>query len=199
MAEGSIFVQWNDPFSQAANRAAFPRILSDASADGRMTVGPWLTRPFDALQAELAVIQSAGDLLVLEAEIPAYANGAPNPQAVNWPAVVERLRPYALPKAVATSFGPFIGADGRPDQALADPLIEAGWYCLPYVYPAEHHGVTVEGQVFYASHYGPEWSHAEPVLGCYSGPFGSYDLSSDAFDGYLEQPGASVWDAGSVL
>ena len=135
-------------------------------------------------------------------------NGQPveNPQAVNWEQVGATLEPYQIDKAVATSFGPFQSyklENGqyflRPDKTRAKPLIDRNWYCLPYVYPAENLGATVDGMMFYASHYGPEWSHGEPVLGCYSGAHGSFTIDSPAFNGYLDQPGASVWDAGTVV
>lgn len=103
---------------------------------------------------------------------------------------------------MATSFGPFqsyVLEESswvlRPDVYRAEPLIDAGWYCLPYVYPAEHAGITVDEMMFYASHYGPEWSRAEPVCGVYGG----YTIDDPAFAGRVNCPGWSIWDAGEIL
>lgn len=203
-------MQWNDPDSQAFNRAGWPRIQADARADGRITTGPWLTRDFGPAECEAVVTVTDPDLIVLEGEVPAQIlqAGGPveNPQAPDWEAIAVRLEPYDIDKAVGTSFAPFqtYVPDGNswlllPDVERAKPLIERGWYVLPYVYPAENEGSTVSGQLFYSSHYGPEWSNGEPVLGCYSGPFGSFTIDSPEFNGYENQPGASVWDAGSVI
>lgn len=203
-------MQWNDPVSQAQNRAGWERIQADAAADGEITVGPWLTRDYGAGECVAAVAATDPDLIVLEGEVPAQrmVSGVPieNPQAPSWEAIGAALEPYDISKAVATSFGPFQSyklENGeyvlRPDPGRAAPLIERGWYCLPYVYPAEHLGATVAGQLAYANHYGPEWSHGECALGCYSGPHGTFTIDSPAFAGYDKQPGASVWDAGSVI
>lgn len=203
-------MEWNDPTVEAANRAAWPTIKAHSDADPRITSGPWLTRDFDGAEVEQAVLASLPDLVVLEAEVPAQimtSNGpVENPQAPDWEDIATRLDRYDIAKAVASSFGAFQTyrlENGRwflrPDPERAAPLIDAGWYLLPYVYPAEHQGATVAGQLFYASHYGPEWTHAEPVLGCYSGLFGSFTIDSPAFEGYDDQPGASVWDLGSVI
>jgi len=207
---GSIFVEWNDPVVEVANRTAWPTIKAHTDADPRTTSGPWLTRDFDGAEVEAAVIASDPDLVVLEAEVPAQilqsSGPIENPQAPNWEDIAERLTSYDIGKAVATSWGAFQSyrlENGswflRPDPERAAPLIERGWYVLPYVYPAEHPGMTVSAAKFYATHYGPEWSHCECVLGCYSGPFGSFTIDSPAFEGYDDQPGASIWDLGSVI
>lgn len=203
-------MQWNDPASQVANRAAYPRIATDAAADGDMTTGPWLTRDFGPADCVAAVLATDPDLIVLEAEVPAEIltpNGpVDNPQAPDWEAVALALESFDIDKAVATSFSAFrkwvrVGDQWQlhPDPDRAAPLIERGWYCQPYVYPAEHQGMTVERAIAYASHYGPEWAHGEPVLGCYSGAHGSFTIDSPEFDGYDDQPGASLWDAGTVI
>jgi hypothetical protein len=122
-------------------------------------------------------------------------NGAPNPQAQNWPALATALSGEGIDCAVATSWTPFQGPTGLPDPELARPLIEAGWYVLPYVYPAENPGASVGDARFYAQHYGPEWAHAEPVLGVYGG----VTLADPRFAGKDDCPGYSLWDASEVL
>lgn len=194
--EGWVVLELGDPFSDSANRVGYPRVALDAANDGRIAHGVWRTRGFTAQDAANDCATLSPQLFVAEGEIPAYrGDGSPNPQAQDWVALADALEPYPVECAVATSFTPFRGPDQRPSQELADPLIEAGWYCLPYVYPSEHLGVTVEQQVTYAAHYGPEWAHAEPVLGVYGG----YTIDSPEFAAKASCPGFSLWDAGEVL
>ena len=194
--EGWVVLELGDPLSDAANRISYPTISRAADLDGRIVPGVWRTRGFSAQDAANDCATLSPRLFVSEGEIPAYrGDGSPNPQAQDWPALAAALEPYPVECAVATSFGPFQDSAGLPSQELADPLIEAGWYCLPYVYPSEHFGVTVEQQIAYAAHYGPEWSHAEPVLGVYGG----YTIDSPEFDAKSECPGFSLWDAGEIL
>jgi len=193
---GYVILELGDPNVDAANRAAYPTISAKAEADGTIRHGVWRTRGFSSQDAFNDVATLNPEKFVAEGEIPAYMNGQPNPQAQDWNALASVLEQFDdLTCAVATSFGPFIGPDGKPDPDLAKPLIDAGWYCLPYVYPAEHAGITLEEMAFYATHYGPKWAHAEPVLGVYGG----FTVDSPAFDGKDECPGYSLWDAGEVI
>ena len=194
---GWIALELGDALVDRINRVAFPTIAQKAQLDGTITAGVWRTRNFSADDAREDVLTLGPQLFVAEGEIPSFqGDGSPNPQAQDWPELVEALDEFDIPKAVATSYTPFRTPAGLPSQALARPLIEAGWYCLPYVYPSEHVGVTVEQQITYAQHYGPEWgAGAEPVLGVYGG----YTVDSPAFDGKEDRPGYSLWDAGEVL
>lgn len=202
---GWIALELGDPFSDSTNRSAAPVVRQGCVTRG-LTFGVWRTRGFTAQDASTDVSTLEAQLFISEAEIPAQilVDDTPhaNPQAQDWNALVEALGPHRISKAVATSFSPFQSyrqeAGGwalRPDRALAQPLIDDGWYCLPYVYPAEHAGITVDEMLGYAEHYGPEWSHAEPVLGVYGG----YTLDDPAFAGVSRCSGFSLWDAGEVL
>lgn len=93
-----------------------------------------------------------------------------------------------------------------PAPELAKELIVHGWYVQPYVYPAEHAGITVERQLAYAEHYtheeapgvlpeGTGWYAPEPVLGTYGG----FTLNSPNFAGKDTCAGYSAWDAGELF
>lgn len=162
----------------------------------------WWTRPIDPHLARLDADTFGFEGVILEGEIPAQilTGDGPiwNPQAQDWAAVVEAFRTYAGDKAVATSWSPFqtyVLEGGswlvRPNRALADPLVDAGWYALPYVYPAEHPGITIEAQVGYGAFLG--WPDGEPVLGCYGG----FELED--FPTRFDYAGFSIWDAGEVF
>lgn len=192
---GWIALQWNGT-SGVGNRAAWPRVRDAAIADGTITPGIWLTRDFNHDDCVQALTYSQAPLIVLEGEVPAYANGQPNPQAPSWDLIAQQLLPFdKVDKAVATNWSPFQNADGTPSRELAGPLMRHGWYCLPYVYPAEHPGITVDKQLSYAQHYAPQWAKAEPVLGVYGG----FTVASPAFNRWRDCNGASLWDAGEVL
>jgi len=199
---GYLALELND----YGNFARAPEFVAACdSTDGRVLPVGWLTRDFTGASAR-AMVDTAGVRgAILEAEIPAeiMVGGEPraNPQAPDWNEVADAFSDYPHDRAVATSFGPFTHyvrePDGwalRPDPVKAKPLIDGGWYLMPYVYPAEHATATVESQMFYATHY-PGWYAPEPVLGVYGG----FTLSHPAFDGYQECAGYSLWDAGEVL
>lgn len=194
----SLMLEWRD----ACNRKG-------------IKLGPWMTRSgqegidfeFSAAEARRACLESGAQLFVAEGEIPAYSGGQPNPQAQNWPELVNELSDLPIPKAVGTSWSPFTDATGLPDATKAKALIEAGWHVLPYVYPAEQNGVTIWQQKQYARHYtheaaptvlapGVGWYETEPVLGCYSGEFGAFTI--DDFPGRKDFIGHSVWSGESV-
>lgn len=158
---------------------------------------------FTAAEARAAVIATKARGLVVEGEIPAYDNGVPNPQAQDWPELVLQTADLEIDKAVATSWAPFQGPTNLPAPALAAPLIRAGWYVMPYVYPAENPGDTVAGKLAYAKHYtherapddldpGEGWYDPEPVLGLYQGK----EIDDPEFAGWEECAGVSIWDAG---
>lgn len=190
----------------AFGNAARATALRDACrATGRLGFGIWMTRDFTAAQARAAVVATAPDGFVAEAEIPAYrGDGTPNPQAQDWPALVAALADLPVDRAVATSWGPF-RRGGLPAADLAAPLIKAGWHVLPYVYPAENPSDSVAEALFYATHFthearpdvlddGEGWYAPEPVLGCYGGK----TLDSPEFGGWRTCASASIWDAGEV-
>ncbi len=139
----------------------------------------------------------------------------PNPQAQDWEELADVFsqRPD-VDKAVGTSWSPFQKyAKNEAGQWLVVPapeyaksLIEAGWYCLPYVYPAETPTHSVAGALFYAKNYtheaapqvlglGVGWYYPEPVLGCYGG----FKLDSPVFAGKETCAGYSIWDAGEIF
>jgi hypothetical protein len=180
-------------------------VLAGCSAHG-LRCGVWRTRGFTAADAAYDVSTLHPQLFIAEGEIPAQIlrddGPHPNPQAQDWVALADALDHWPIDCAVATSFGPFQSyvQEGdrwvvRPDPEIARPLIEAGWFCLPYVYPAEHHGITARRMLDYAAHYGPEWAAAEPVCGVYGG----YTIDDPAFAAKDGAPGYSLWDAGEVL
>lgn len=176
-----------------------------------------MTRDFTAEQAQIAIDRCLPDGFIAEGEIPAdHPNGSPNPQAQDWHELADRLDGYDIDRAVGTSFGPFQkwrynGSLERmellPAPEYAKPLIEKGWTCIPYVYPAESFGDSVAGKLAYCRHFtheacpeilapGQGWYNPEPVCGTYSGPFGNYELNDPAFAGKESCAGFSVWDAG---
>lgn len=196
-------LEYNDYGNQG--RAADVRQHVEAQGD---TFGIWMTRDFSAAEARGAVLATGASFFVAEGEIPAYAQGQPNPQAQDWPELVDALADLPIQKAVATSYAPFQGPTNAPMAELAKPLIDDGWHLLPYVYPAEEPGASIPGKAFYATHYthearpdlfdpGEGWYHIEPVLGAYSGPHGSYTVKS--FPERDECVGWSVWAAEYVL
>jgi hypothetical protein len=167
----------------------------------------WMTRDFTAAQAQAAVATTLCDGFIAEAEIPAQMHGGgTNPQAQNWAELAVALEPFDCDKAVATSFAPFqkwIGGQLLPAPELAKPLIERGWTCMPYVYPAENPGDSVAGKLDYCRHFtheaapsildpGEGWYEPEMVLGVYGGK----TLDSPEFNGKRSLAGFSVWDAG---
>lgn len=198
-----IVMEWND----YGNWARGDEMRDACDAEG-LAFTIWMTRDFSAADARAAVIASRCTGIVSEGEIPAYAQGQPNPQAQDWVELDQALSDLPIAKGVATSWSPFQGPDGKPAPAIAKPLIEAGWHCLPYVYPAESPGASIDRAAFYASHFtheaapgvlapGQGWYAIEPVLGCYSGAYGSFTL--DDFPGRHDCLGWSVWAAEYVL
>lgn len=206
LERGYLLLEYND-FGNAARAIA----VRDA-CQGKCGFGIWLTRDFTAQQARAAVLQTGARAFVAEGEIPAQLpGGTPNPQAQDWEALVEELEDIHIDKAVATSWSPFQkwSAEANnmvPAPEIAAPLIRDGWYCQPYVYPAEHAGITVGHALAYSKHYtheaapavlaeGEGWYHPEPVLGVYGG----FTIDSPAFNGKDSCVGYSLWDAGEVF
>lgn len=196
-------MQYNDYGNQG--RAADVRRYVEERGD---TFTIWMTRDFSAAEARGAVLATGASGFVAEGEIPAYANGAPNPQAQDWQELADALADLPCQKAVATSYAPFQGPMNAPEAELAKPLIDAGWHLIPYVYPAETAGDSIPRKAFYADHYthearpdlfdpGEGWYHIEPVLGCYSGEHGSFAV--DDFPERDQCIGWSVWAAEFVL
>lgn len=156
------------------------------------------------------------DGFVAEGEVPGQnPDGTPNPQAQNWPELQWMLEDVPCDKAVATSWSPFqkfvdLPGGGRgavPAPETARVLIRHGWKVMPYVYPAEHKGVTVASMLQYARHHtyeeapgvfdpGEGWYTPEPVAGVYCGVHGCFTLESPNFNGIENCAGFSVWDAG---
>ena len=201
---GYVILQYNQ-FGNAVRATA----VRDAceQTNGRVGFAIWMTRNFTAAEARAAVIASGARGFVAEAEIPAqHPDGSPNAQAQDWPALVAALADLGVDCAVATSWAPFqVWSQGRtlPAAELAAPLIKAGWYVMPYVYPAENPSDTVASQVDYARHFthearpdvlspGENWYDPEPVLGCYQGK----TLDSSEFAGWESCASISIWDAG---
>lgn len=170
----------------------------------------WMTRNFTAVEARAAVLHSGAKGFVAEGEIPAYAGGMPNPQAQDWHSLVNALADLPIDKAVATSYAPFQGASNGPMAELAKPLIDAGWHLLPYVYPAENPGDTIEGKAQYAEHYthdarpdlfdaGVGWYHIEPLCGAYAGAHGDYSDISQSFPTRDNYRSTHFWAAEFLL
>lgn len=197
-------LEYND-YGNAA-RASDVRQAVEALGDA---FAIWMTRNFSATEARAAVISSGAKGFIAEGEIPAYAQGSPNPQAQDWPALVDALKDLPIDKGVATSYAPFQGPDNAPMAELAKPLIDNGWHCLPYVYPAEEAGATPEGKQAYALHYthearpdlfvqGQGWYNIEPLLGCYAGMFGDYsDINN--FQTRNSYRSCHIWAAEFIL
>lgn len=167
---GWVLVEDNDS-NNASRRDA---IRTACTAEG-IKYGIWLTRPFTAAEARQRVVESGADGFVAEGEIPGF-----RPEAQNWVELVFELADLDIDKGVATNWAPFVDQAGLPDASKAKALIEGGWHCMPYVYPAEHAGITPEQQAYYARHYtheaapsvldpGVGWYAIEPVFGCYGG------------------------------
>jgi hypothetical protein len=175
-----------------------------------------MTRPFTGQMARAVVQEFEPVAFIAEAEIPAEnPDGTPYPPAQDWADLDFHLSDLPIDKSVATSFAPF--QKWRPDHngimrllpapEKAKVLIENGWYCQPYVYPAESLGDTVAGKLAYATHFtheaapnvlepGQGWYRPEPVLGTYCGAWGCFELNSPAFNGKETCAGYSIWDAG---
>lgn len=186
-------------------RAADVRAAVEARGD---TFTIWMTRDFTAAEARGAVLATGASGFVAEGEIPAYAQGQPNPQAQDWQELADALADLPIQKAVATSYSPFQGPTHGPEAELAKPLIDDGWHLIPYVYPAENAGDNIASKAQYAQHFthearpdlldpGEGWYNVEPVLGCYSGAHGSFTV--DDFPLREECIGWSVWAAEYVL
>lgn len=201
MATGWLALELND-YGNAARAAQFVAACDSPAGQGRVLPVGWVTRDYTGASARQMVNNAGVRGVILEGEIPAQ-NLTPdgpvtNPQAPDWNEVVASFYSYTGDKSMATSFTPFqswhmSGGDWRliPDRSIAAPLIEAGWYLMPYVYPAENPG-SIPSALFYSSHY-PGWDDPEPVLGCYGG----YELTD--FPERNTVAGYSIWDAGQVL
>lgn len=201
MATGWLALELNDYGNE--NRAAqFVAACDSPAGQGRVLPVGWVTRDYTGASARQMVNNAGVRGVILEGEIPAQ-NLTPdgpvtNPQAPNWSEVVAAFSDYPGDKGMATSFTPFqswhyVQEQWKllPDKNLARPLIEAGWYLMPYVYPAENPG-TISTALHYSSHY-PGWDDPEPVLGCYGG----YVLEN--FPERSSVAGYSIWDAGQVI
>lgn len=170
-----------------------------------------MTRNFTGPMARDIVATFSPKVFIAEGEIPAeHPDGSPNSQAQDWADLDFHLSGFDIDKAVATSFAPF--QKWRNGQLLPAPekakvLIDNGWYCLPYVYPAESLGDSVAGKLAYCRHFtheaaptvlapGKGWYRPEPVLGTYCGINGCFTLASPQFAGKEVNGGYSIWDAG---
>lgn len=173
----------------------------------------WMTRGFSAAEARQATVESGARGFIAEGEVPAeFTNGAPNPQAQNWPELAWELEGLdGVQKAVATSWAPFqrweqtaLGPKLLPAPEKAKALIEARWHCMPYVYTAENPSDNIPEKVAYARHFtherapsvlgpGEGWYEIEPVLGTYGG----FELED--FPERDECIAWSAWDAGELF
>lgn len=135
----------------------------------------WMTRNFTAQEARAAVLACQPRGFLAEGEIPVEdASGASNPQAQDWPALIEALSDQPIYRGVVTNFAPFVYTRANdpdhpqgsawPEQAA--PLIAAGWDCItecydltgePNLWPARRHSM--------ASFCG--WQESLPALGTY--------------------------------
>lgn len=91
-----------------------------------------------------------------------------------------------LPAAVVSNFG------GLDKPELAHPLIEAGLRCVVECFVGENPMSTPARQVDFATRV-LGWPHAEPMIGLGSG------LTLDAYPGYQNYPGHSIWAAEYIL
>lgn len=181
-------MEWND----YGNAARSDEVRAACEAEG-LVYTIWLTRPFDADSVRAAVIQSGAAGVSLEGEIPAEsAPGVPNPQAVDWPSVIDALDDQDLHKSVVTNFAPYTHHDGSPYPEKATPLIADGWRCLTECYDMTGDPEQwIERRAFFATHVG--WATTQPVIGIYAG------RTFDDFPTRDRYPNWSVWSAEYVL
>lgn len=208
----------------AYGNAPRARAVRDACHARGIKFAIWFTRSgqsendfdFTAATARQACLDVEPDGFIAEGEIPAeFPDGRPNPQAQDWFALADALNDLPIDKAVATSWAPFqtfvlSPTPENPQRRIIVPhapyastLIKRGWYCLPYVYPAETPTHTVAGALQYARNFtheraptvlaeGEGWYDVEPVLGVYGGK----TLESPEFAGWRATASVSIWDAG---
>jgi len=183
-----VCVEWND-----YNNASRGSEIRAACDEHDLIFTIWLTRPFDAASAKAALLASGCEAISLEGEIPAEsAPGVPNPQAVDWQAVVDELEGYPIPKSVVTNFAPFTHHNGAPYPEKAAPLIADGWRCLTECYDMTGDpAMWPERRAFFATHLG--WDITQPVLGAYGGN------TVESYPTRHAYPNWSVWAAEYVL
>lgn len=146
-----------------------------------------MTRTITPTAAAQAMTASQASFFLAEAEIPANLS-----YSQDWPALMEALAPFDVPKAVVTNFAAFTNPDGTPRPDVAAPLIAGGWACLTECYDLDGDpALFIARRDFYARQLG--WAETQPVLGLYSG------RTFDSYPGYETYRGWSVWAAEYVL
>jgi hypothetical protein len=181
-------MEFNDYGNAARNDAVKAAVEAES---GVHTI--WLTRNFTPAQVRAAVIASNCTGILLEGEIPAeIAPGVPNPQAVNWPEVINQLSDLDVAKGVVTNFAPFVHHDGSPWPEMAAPLIADGWACVSECYDMSGDPTKwIERRDFFAKQVG--WYVTQPALGVYGG------RTLDDFPTRNDYPNWSVWSADYLL
>jgi hypothetical protein len=175
-------MEWN-AFGNSARGTAVKNAVE--SENGTFTI--WLTRPFTAAEALQAVVESRCTGFLAEAEIPAH-----RPEAQNWPELIHALRDQPIYKGVVTNFAAFVHEDGTPWREKSQPLVDAGWHCLPEAYDMSGEpALWPDRRHAFAQHLG--WTQTQPVLGTYGGRTLADFPSRNGF------PNWSCWDAGSIL
>lgn len=111
---------------------------------------------------------------------------------MNWPSIIKAVEDLPIYKAVTTNFAAFVTEDGLPDRSKSQPLVDAGWACMPECHLAEAPSATPENGDFYArAHLG--WTETQPLLGIQG------DITLDDFPTRDNYRNWSVWDAGEAL
>jgi hypothetical protein len=169
-----------------------------------------MKRNFTAAEALQAVVDSQADGFSAEAEIPSeLGDGTPNPQAQNWPDLIQSLADLPIRKGVMTNFAPFVHGrtdvpptdptyNGKPWPEKAKPLIDAGWHCLTEAYDLDGDpAIWPARRAQFAAHLG--WNITQPGLGVGFGGVPSGQAGIDSYPTRGDYPNWWVWDAGNIL
>jgi len=140
-----LAVEWDDPQSQAVNRALYPQIKQALNAQGVMC-GPWFTEG-----GNVYLTPPGADLTIAELEGPGDYIGIKYAEEQGWVPQV--------PKAVCTNFST-IGL------TEAQFLINHGYSCLTESYLNEAPSLTPDNQDRVARNLG--WPTSQPVFGVYA-------------------------------